>query len=147
MSDRFESEFALQDALGFGLEREGNVVLREFPLLGKVADFFVVGAHACIAIECKLKGTGEAVRQARVYQQAADFVYIAMPARRGPRGWDAQLATLGIGLLEVDGDGAIAVLIEATLGSPHPAFRSRALAQVDYRREASEHHGGTRCAT
>ena len=133
MNDRFISELALQDAVRFGLEREGNIVLSEFPLLGKIADFFVVGANSCTAIECKLKDTGEAVRQARVYQEAADLVYIAMPSRRRPRGWDTQLAVMGIGLLEVREDGVIDVVVEAAHGSPHPTLRDRALAHAEDR--------------
>ncbi len=133
MNNAFDSEITLQMAVRSGLEGDGRVVFSEFPLLGKVADFFVIEAGVSTAIECKLKDTGDAVRQARVYQEVADLVYIAMPSRRGPRAWDARLALLGIGLMEVCEDGRIDVIVQALPGSPHRSLRDRAIAHGESR--------------
>ena len=143
MSDRFESELALQEALRIGLERQSRVFMSEFPLLGKIADFFVLDTDTCTAIECKLKDTGEAVRQARVYQEAADLVYIAMPKRRGPRGWDAQTNSYGYRAAEVAGDGCIEMIVKAVQGSPHPELRDRALAHLERRMIPESTHRGS----
>lgn len=98
-------------AVGFDLQPE-------FPVLGKVADLYGVNptTGATIAVECKERDWGRAILQARIYQVAAELVYVALPAASATEAARASLMTQGLGLLVVEEGGATHELI-----APRPA--------------------------
>jgi hypothetical protein len=59
-----------------------------------------------VAVELKLDAWAKAIRQARVYQLCATYVYIALPAYNVHRVDKEQLRNLGIGLITVEERGS-----------------------------------------
>src|SRR5438445_13380118 len=89
------------------MHRRGYRTLREFPILGKVADVYAVHPRTgvTISIECKERDWVRGALQARVYQGASDYVYMAIPRMRASDRVRAALGEKGIGLIVVDSDG------------------------------------------
>jgi hypothetical protein len=64
-------------------------------------------------VECKEKDWSRAIRQARVYQGAAELVYVALPTAHASELARQSIATHGLGLLVVDHDGCARELLVA----------------------------------
>ncbi len=105
----------------------------EFPLLGRIADVLALKDEAaCVAVECKERDWRRGVKQARVYQVACEFVYLALPAGRTSDIGTAFLLEQSLGLLEVTSDGRVTEVV-APRQAPHflPELKERMVARLE----------------
>ncbi|MGD0018252.1 MAG: hypothetical protein ABSD62_03280 [Candidatus Limnocylindrales bacterium] len=108
--------------------------VREFPLLGKVADVygFRRDLDVSLAVECKERDWRRAIRQAVAYQVAADLVFLAMPARHVTDNVTREMRCRGIGVISVGQDGATVVVVPARSGTYLiQAVREKAIARFE----------------
>jgi hypothetical protein len=107
--------------------------VREFPLLGKIADVFAFHSDAdvCLAVECKERDWRGALRQAVAYQAGADLVFVAIPAVRVTDFMTQQMSMRGIGVMAVAEDGLLEVTVPAASPrGPIPVIRERAISRL-----------------
>jgi hypothetical protein len=117
-----DSVVAFVELLGFEL-------VREFPLLGKVADIYAIrrDVDLSLAIECKERDWHRSLRQTMAYQVGADLVFLAMPASQITTNVRREMKQRGIGVISVDGDGTTSVVLPARAGD-HVNSRVREMA-------------------
>lgn len=65
-------------------------------------------------VECKLSAIGRAVNQLKTHKLSADRVYIGLPKGRRTNKSLQTLSEHGFGLLEIDGEGKIDEVIQAS---------------------------------
>jgi hypothetical protein len=111
------------------MERRGYRTHREFPILGKIADVYAVHPRTgvTVSVECKERDWVRGILQARVYQGASDYVYMALPRRRTTTRVLERLMERGIGLIVVDGQGRTRQVLDARRATHlTPALHQRA---------------------
>jgi hypothetical protein len=89
------------------LEMAGYETLCEAPFFQYAIDIYAKGTNPddTVAVELKLKNWNKALRQARIYQLCATYVFIAMPAEHVHRVNRSRLRGVGIGLITVEQRG------------------------------------------
>jgi hypothetical protein len=122
-------EEAVCVAIVVRMERRGYRTHREFPILGKVADVYAVHPRTgvTVSVECKERDWGRGVLQARVYQGASDYVYMALPRKQPSARVLQTLEERGIGLILVDEQGRTRQVLDARRASHFtPVLHQRA---------------------
>ena len=122
------------------LEEDGFAPQLEYPILGKVADVFAVasGGGRVVAVECKERDWRRAVRQARLYQLAAEHVYVALPGSCVTEKVSREMAHHGLGLIGVTEDGGVVILLDPRSSQGlMESLRNRAAAQFQKRQQGA----------
>jgi hypothetical protein len=114
-------EQAVKDAVVSHLSDANYGVVEEFPVLGRIADILAMHATSdtVVAIECKERDWSHALVQARQYQAAVDYAFIALPAARCTAAACDRARTLGIGVLAISEQGTVSELVSSHRSSSH----------------------------
>lgn len=95
----FNSELHLTTVIFDQLCHHAFEAYKEVPMLGRSIDLVLLKKNKIISIEFKMNDWKRAVKQAKDYQLASDYVYICMPRRKTSDALIKTLKTNGIGLL------------------------------------------------
>ncbi len=125
-------EAAISAAVQQFMELRGYEAVLEFPILGKIAD--ICGwhpTHRClVAVECKERDWGRAIYQARRYQAATDWSYVAVPDQAVTAKLSQACEIYGLGLISVGFDHSVRILVEPTSAYRVDNLRARIVARI-----------------
>lgn len=107
-------EVFVQEAVAAMFLARGATVRTQVPLLGRIADIVCIEpGDDLVAVECKERNWGHAIHQAKTYQAAVNFAFVAVPLKAATARMLEVAEHEGIGVFAVHPSGVVEEVLPA----------------------------------